>query len=175
MTPMRFRRTSSWSVASAALVTLALAACNYSFRQGAGFPADVRTVYIAAFENQTVQLDIDSELFRELSERVPRALGVRPAGENAADAVVRGRVVRYDDTQLTRPGQPGSIEVLQNQVQITVAIQIVDVRRNEILWESSSVTGRGEYRADTQNEDVGRRAAIQSIVTQIIDGAQSQW
>jgi hypothetical protein len=158
-----------------AIAALALAACNYSFTAGGGFPSDIRTLYIESFDNQTVQLDLAGQLFRTMNERVPRSLGVRPAGEAVADAIIRGRVVRYDDVAMTRPGAPGTIEVLQHQVQVTVAIQIIDVRRNEILWESSSLSGRGEYRPDTQTDDAARQIAIESIVRQIIDGAQSQW
>jgi hypothetical protein len=183
MKPMSFRRTSSWSAGrrrSAAALTfvclaMTVAGCNYSFRQGGGFPSDIRTLYIAAFDNETVQADIDNQLFRMLSERVPRSLGVRPGGEAAADAIIRGRITRYDDVAQTRPGAPGTIEVLQHQVQITVAIQIIDVRRNEILWESMSVTGRGEYRPEAQTDEAARLLALESIVRQVIDGAQYQW
>lgn len=169
------RRATSGRVAVVALAALLAGACNYSFTAGGGFPSDIRSLYIQSFDNETVQLDISGQLFRTMTERVPRSLGVRPAGEAAADAVIRGRVLRYDDMAMTRPGAPGTIEVLQHQVQITVAIQIIDVRRNEILWESTSLSGRGEYRPDTQTDDVARQIAIESIVRQVIDGAQSQW
>jgi hypothetical protein len=172
---MRFLRTFSWSAASATVLAVTLAACNYSFSQGGGFPADIRTLHVAAFENETIQLDLDNQLFRLLNERLPRSLGVRPGAEATADAIIRGRITRYDDVAQTRPGQPGSIEVLQHQVHITVAVQIIDVRRNEILWESNAVMGRGEYRPDTQTEETAKQLAIESIVRQIVDGAQAQW
>jgi hypothetical protein len=173
---MIFRRIPGRSATSAlALAALLLGSCNYSFRAGGGFPSDIRTVHIAAFDNETVQLDLGNQLFRLMSERLPRSLGVQPAGEANAHAIVRGRVVRYSDVALTQPGQPGAIEVIQHQVQITTSVQIIDVRRNEILWESTGLTGRGEYRPDSQTDEVGREIAIESIVRQIIDGAQSQW
>lgn len=159
----------------AALACVLATACNYSFSAGGGFPSDIRTIYIESLDNETLQLDLGGQLFRVMTERVPRSLGVRPAGAAAADAVIRGRVLRYDDMAMTRPGAPGTIEVLQHQVQITVAIQVIDVRRNEILWESSALSGRGEYRPDTQSDEAARQIAIESIVRQIIDGAQSQW
>jgi hypothetical protein len=169
------RRSAGMPLAVAALLAVLLTACNYSFRAGGGFPADIRTVYIESFDNETVQLDISGQLFRVMTERVPRSLGIRPGGAAVADAVIRGRVLRYDDMAMTRPGGAGTIEVLQHQVQITVAIQIIDVRRNEILWESTALSGRGEYRPETQTDDAARQIAIESIVRQVIDGAQSQW
>jgi hypothetical protein len=166
---------SAGSHAFAVLLVLLVTGCNYSLRAGGGFPSDIRSVYIESFDNETVYLDVGNQLFQMVTERVPRSLGVRPAAESVADAIIRGTVMRYDDMAQTRPGQPGSIEVLQHQVQITVAVQIIDVKRNEILWESRSLTGRGEYRPDSQSDEVARQQAIESIIRQIIDGAQSQW
>jgi hypothetical protein len=163
----------------AALLVLALGAgaCNYGFTGGGGFPSHVRTIYIAPLDNETVQFDLDQQIYRVLTERLPRALGVRLAGERAADAVMRATVTAYEDVaQSYRPGQQqGSIEDVQHQVQIRVNLQIIDVRENVILFESQGITGRGEYRPDTQSDEVARVRAIETLIQQIIDGAQSQW
>jgi len=161
--------------AAALAVSVVLGGC-YSFSGGGGFPNDVRTIFIAQFENRTTQFDLDSELFRRLTETVPRSLGLRTAGEQVADAILRGRITRYDDTaQAYQPGQSGSVQVLQNQVTITLSVEIVDVKRNEILWESQSVMGRGEYRPDSQQDRVAWEKALDALIQQIVDGAQSQW
>jgi hypothetical protein len=159
------------------VLTVAAGACNYGFRGGGGFPPHVRTLYIAPIDNETVQFDIDQQIYREMTERLPRAFGVRLAGERAADAVVRARVTRYEDVaQSYLPGQQaGTVEVLQHQVQITMVLQIVDVQRNEIIFEGTGLMGRGEYRPDTQTEDVARVRAIEALIQQIVDRAQSQW
>jgi hypothetical protein len=164
----------------AALLVVALAVvagCNYGFRGGGGFPPHVRTLYIAPIDNETVQFDIDQQIYREMTERLPRAFGVRLAGDRVADAVVRARVTRYDDIVQTQPGQqPGAVDVVQNQIQITMALQIVDVRRNEIIFEGTGLMGRGEYRPEQQQtEDAGRTRAIEALIQQIVDRAQSQW
>jgi hypothetical protein len=158
-------------------VGLAVGGCNYGFAGGGGFPAHVRTIYIAPIDNETVQFDLDQQIFRAMNDRLPRALGVRVAGERAADAVLRASVVAYEDVaQNYRAGpQQGSVEVLQHQVQVRMNIRIVDVRQNVILFESQGITGRGEYRPDTQSDEVARLRAIETLIQQIIDGAQSQW
>jgi len=115
-------------------------------------------------------------LNRALNDQLPRALGLRPAGENNADLVVTGRIVRYDDVASNyRPGQEGGIDVEQHQVSISVAIAMLDVRDNLIRFESSSLLGRGEYRPNTQPDQQARELAVKQIVQQIVDGAQSQW
>lgn len=152
------------------------AGCNYSLQGGGGFPSDIRTIFIAPFGDETGRFDVSQQIFTSVSEQLPRALGLRLAGERVADALVRGTVTRYEDAaQNYRPGEPGSIDVVQHQVQITMSIQIIDLRRNEILYEQTSVSGRGEYRPDTQSDEVARTRAIETLIQQIINGAQSQW
>lgn len=151
-------------------------ACNYGLQGGGGFPAEIRSVYIAPLGNETVAFDVDDQVFNVMREQLPRALGLSLAGENNADAIVRGTVTRYEDAaQNYRAGQPGSVDVLQHQVQITMSVQIIDVREAVILYEQTAVSGRGVYRPDDQTEDVGRNEAIQVLIQQIINGAQSQW
>ena len=176
-----FRRTRGIRVRSLiGSAALLLTSCNYGFSGGGGFPADVRTLYIESFQNETVQVELDQQLFRMLTDRLPRALGTRPGSENAADAVVRGRITRYEDVaqnyRSTAGSQAGGVDVLTHQVQITVAVEIVDLKRNVILWDSQGVVGRGEYRIDGgEDVTVARDKAIEHILQQIIDGAQSQW
>lgn len=172
-----FRVSARLATLCAVLIALPLAACNYGFSGGGGFPSHIRTVFIAPLGNETVQFDVEQQIFRALAERLPRSLGLRLAGESAAHAIVRGTVVRYENAaQNYRPGGDiGTVEVLQHQVQITMSLQIIDVRDNVILYEAQGITGRGEYRPDTQLEDIARRKAIEFLIQQIIDGAQSQW
>lgn len=156
-------------------LALSAGACNYGLQGGGGFPAEIRTVYIAPLGNETIQFDLGDQVFSALRDQLPGALGLSLAGESVADAVVRGTVMRYEDVaQNYRAGQPGSIDVLQHEVQVTLSIQIIDVRKSEILYEQTSVTGRGVYRP-SQNEEVARTEAINVLVQQIINGAQSQW
>jgi curli biogenesis system outer membrane secretion channel CsgG len=166
------------SVRLVAVLTLTVlaGACNYGLQGGGGFPAEIRTIYIAPLGNQTVQFDVGDQVFSALLEQLPRALGLSPAGQSSADAVVRGTVTRYEDAaQNYRPGEPGSVNVLQHQVQITLSIQIIDVRRGEILYEQAAVSGRGVYQPDSQDEQIARTEAINVLIQQIINGAQSQW
>ena len=179
MSPKLFRRIPGHRAAVSALL-IALSAAHagcYGFRGGGGFPADIRTMFIQSFENSTSQFELDQQLFAKLNERLPRALGVRPAVEEKADAVVRGKIARYEDAaQNYRPGDTRSgIQVLQHEVQITISIMLVDKRTNTVLWESTALTGRGSYRPATETDQVGREQALNNIVQQIIDGAQSQW
>ena len=157
-----------------------LAGCNYGFSGGGGFPADIRTIYIEPFENETVQVELDQQLFRKLTDQLPRALGGRPGTEANADAIVRGKILRYEDVAQAYRATPGTnqqtgIDISTQQVQITVAVEIIDRKRNVVLWDSQSVVGRGEYRLDDERDTDAREKALKHILQLIIDGAQSQW
>lgn len=179
MNRLRFRRTLGiFTVASA----FGLAGC-YTFSGGGGFPKDVRTLYIEPFENQTPQVELDQQLFRALTDTLPRSLGVRPGNEENADAIVRGKIVRYDaagqnyTTTGATTGNPNqqNVNILSYQVTITVSVELIDRKRNVVLWESSGLVGRGDYRINGEQETDGRIRAVHHLLQQIIDGAQSQW
>jgi hypothetical protein len=65
--------------------------------------------------------------------------------------------------------------VLQREVVIAVAVQVIDLRENLVLWESRSLQSQGQYLEASETEDQGRAAAIGLLVQKIVDGAQSTW
>lgn len=175
--PSRHKRWQRRIVFGVVLTTSAAASsCNYSFRAGSFPPPHIRTIAIEPFENETTRFELTGELFDELLQNLPGALGIRQAGADVADAIVRGSIRRYDVTAPNyRAGQSGdAARVLQRQVNISVSVEIVDLVENVILWESSSVTALGEYPEGAPEEN-GRERAIELLVQEIVDGAQSNW
>lgn len=168
------RRGSFVAALAAALLT---PGCIYSFRAGSFPPAHIRTIAVVPFENETARFELSGELYDQLFRNLPRALGIRTAGEDVADAVVRGTIIRYEvvapNYRAGAEGQPA--EVLQRQVTITVRVEIVDLVENVILWEDRTVTAQGQFLEASESEDVGRAEAIELLVQKIVDGAQSNW
>jgi len=176
---MMLRATSAFgraARASALLLTLCVAGCNYSFRAGSFPPAHIRTIAIVPFDNDTPRFELSAELYDQLLQNLPGALGIRTAGADIADAIVRGAITRYDivapNYRAGAGGQPAT--VLQRQVNISVRVEIVDLVENVILWESNNVNAQGEF-AEGSPEDGGREEAIELLVQKIVDGAQSNW
>ncbi len=154
---------------------LVTSGCNYGFRSGS-FPDHIRTVAILPFDNDTNRFELTQEIHEELLRELPRALGVTNAGEDVADALVQGRIVRYDMTApLFRAGQQlGQVDVLQRQVSIRVEVELIDLVENVILWDNRSLTTQGQY-LEGESEELGRIEAIELLVQRIVDGAQSNW
>ena len=162
--------------AAAGVLAFAPVGCNYSFVAGSFPPPHVQSIAIEPFDNETTRFELTGELYDQLLRRLPGALGIRTAGADVADAIVRGSITRYDVVAPNyRAGQPGqAATVLQRQVNLSARVEIVDLVENVILWESSSVTARGEF-PEGQPEDGGRLRAIELLVQEIVDGAQSNW
>ncbi|MEZ4414582.1 MAG: LPS assembly lipoprotein LptE [Gemmatimonadota bacterium] len=159
------------------LLWLALAGCNYSLRAGSGLPDHVRTVAVLPFDNTTTRSELTDEVHQRLLRELPRALGVRSAGADVADAIVQGTIISYAvNAPLFRPGAGGAgAEVLQRQVTLAARVEIIDVRNNVVLWEDQSLRAEGTYLDASETEEIGRTAAIQLLVQRIVDGAQSNW
>lgn len=172
-TPTRVRRSANVALMG---VTLLVSGCVYSFRAGSFPPPHIRTIAIELFDNDTPRFELTAEIYDQLLRNLPSALGIRTAGADVADAIVRGSIVRYDvvspNYRAAGRGQPAI--VLQRQVNIAVSIEIVDLVENVILWESSNVTAQGQF-AEGTPEDGGRQQAIELLVQKIVDGAQSNW
>jgi len=156
-------------------VALAAGGCNYGFRSGS-FPDHIRTVAILPFDNDTNRFELTQEIHDELLRTLPSALGVTNAGEDVADAMVRGRIVRYDlTTPLFRAGQQDNqVDVLQRQVNIRVEVELIDLVENVILWDDRGLSTLGQY-LEGESEEVGRAEAIELLAQRIVDGAQSNW
>ena len=157
------------------IAVLAAGGCNYGFRSGS-FPDHIRTVAILPFDNDTNRFELTQEIHEELLRTLPRSLGVTNAGEDVADVLVQGRIVRYDMTApLFRSGQQvGQVDVLQRQVSIRVEVELIDLVENLILWDNRGLSTQGQY-LEGESEEVGRAEAIELLVQRIVDGAQSNW
>lgn len=109
---------------------------------------------------------------------VEERLGLRQAGEETADAIVRGSITRYEpDVPVAYTGNNvnNRVSVTRRLVQITVTVEIVNQRTNRTLWQRAGLTVEGDYEPDRETEAEGREEALQRLTVNIVEGAQSQW
>jgi len=152
---------------------------KYGFT-GGGLPANVKTVAVLPFENLTPEPILTQETTRAVREAVESRLGLRPAGEEQADALVQGAIQSYvPDMPLTFTGssQTNQVEVTKRMVQITVNVKIVNQREGKVLWEHNGLVVQGEYDTSrgASGEADGRKKALDKLINEIVEGAQSQW
>ena len=157
------------------LAALVVSACMpYGFA-GGGFPSHVRSVAVLPFENETAAPELQREMFEQLRKGVHSRLGLRETSEEKADAVVKGTITRYDpDVPVAYSADPShSTSNIRRRLQITVDIDIVDQTTGRTLWSKKGLVAEGEYAE--QAEAQGRKQAIERLVNDVIEGAQSQW
>ena len=169
------RRSGLASILPALLLifTACIGGVRYGFA-GGGLPAHIRTVAVMPFENRTTLPDLTSEIHELLRSELDRRLGLRPAPEQRADALLTGVILRYDaDVPIGFSADPRQANTARRKLQIAVDISIVDQTTGRTLWERRNLVVDGEYaeRADAE----GRQRALEQLINQIIEGAQSQW
>ena len=157
-----------------AALPIAISGCLYGFA-GGGLPSHIRTVAILPFDNRTAEPQLTQEVSEAVREAVEQRLGLRPASEATADAVVRGTISQYTpDIPLTfNATGEGNVDVTRRRVQISVSVEIFDQQEQRMLWERSNLQVDGEYAPPL--EAAGRQLALEKLVSDIVDGAQSQW
>ena len=168
----RFGRSRRLSIAAVLAVTST--GCLYGFA-GGGLPGHIRTVAILPFDNQTAEPTLTQEVSESVTEAMERRLGLRPASEASADAIVTGTITRYQPDMLLsqRAGPGGQVAVTRRRVQITLTVEIYDQLEDRVLWQRSGISVDGEYEPPRESE--GRKVALDKLVADIVDGAQSQW
>jgi lipopolysaccharide assembly LptE-like protein len=148
-----------------------LAGCIYGF--AGGTLPNVKTVAILPFENDTPEPALTQEVSEAVRQAFEGRLGLRVAPEASADALVRGRIARYDpDVPISiLPGQ-GEVTVTKRKVQLAVDVEILNQREGTTVWKRQVLVD-GEYNPGREVD--GRKVALDKLVNQIVDGAQSQW
>lgn len=131
---------------------------------------------VIPFDNRTPEPTLTNDINNAVKQAVESRLGLRPATEETADAIVRGSIVRYDPdvpVQYTGNDQQQQVNVTRRLVQLTVSVEIIDQKANKPIFQQSALLVEGDYAPP--NELDGRRKALDKLVTLIVQGAQSQW
>jgi hypothetical protein len=141
---------------------------------GGGLPSHIRTVAIIPFENQTATPELPRELNDALLARLHDRLGLRDATEAKANAIVRGTIQRYEtDIPIGFSASNKQATTAKRMLQLVIDIEIVDQVTGKTLWQRKGLLAEGQY--EERGEAFGRRKAMEQIVNDLIQGAQSQW
>ena len=156
------------------LVLLVLTSCiPYGFT-GGGLPSHIRTVAIVPFDNQTATPELPRELTDALRSRLHVRLGLGDASEAKANAIVRGTIQRYEtDIPIGYSASNKQTTTASRMLQLVVDIEMIDQVTGKTLWQRKGLLAEGEY--EERGEPAGRKQAIDRIVNDVIEGAQSQW
>ncbi|MBP6772934.1 MAG: hypothetical protein KA154_08015 [Gemmatimonadaceae bacterium] len=171
MTPSGAVR-SFWILLPASL--LVLSGCLYGFSGGGGLPRNLRSVAVQPFDNQTASADVQREVLEATRKIMRDRLNLREATEQKADVVVRGTIARYEvDLPAGASADPRQTASTRRRLQLVIDIEIVEQSSGRSLFKKQGMTMEGQY--PEGGEANGRRDAIDSFVSQLVEGMQSQW
>ncbi len=170
MFPRSIRRSGISIISAIALIAVTGCRFPYGFT-GGGLPPYIHTMAVIPFENQTPSPNVQQELLDQMRSELRKRLGVRDAPQEHADAIARGVILEYQpDIPVGFSTQTTSA---RRRLQITIDVEIFDQVKGKVIFSRKGLRGEGEY-AERADAD-GRRLAIQRIVDDIVEGAQSQW
>ena len=88
--------------------------------------------------------------------------------------MVRGTITRYEqDIPIAFSADRTQSAAARRRLMLTVDIEIYDQVAGRVLWSRKGMAAEGEYAERAEAE--GRRLAIEKLVNDVIEGAQSQW
>ena len=138
-------------------------------------PTGIKTAAVMPFDNLTTEPTLTQQVNTAVRTAMLDRLGLRSAGEATADALVRGSITRYEPDQPVAYSGTGqnNVSVTQRALTITVNIEIYDQKAGKPLWQRNGLIVEANYPPGRENE--GRATALEKLITDIVDGAQSQW
>jgi len=152
---------------------LALTGCIYGFG-GGGLPSHVHTVAISAFTNETATVELPSEIADALRAKLRDRLGLSEATQAKANAIIRGTIRAYAiDIPVGVNANNKAATTATRALELTVDMEMVDLVNGKTLWQKKGLVASAEYQE--RGEPDARKVAIDKIVNQLIEGAQSQW
>ena len=122
-----------------------LIGCGYRVAgRGTAIPADVRTITVTAFRNETTRFKIEQELtkavVRELLART--RFRVRPEGTQS-DAMLTGTVVQFWSAPLLVESAGGRTTAVS--VNVRMRVRLTDNRTGRVLYENPDYTFTESY------------------------------
>ncbi|MDQ6717533.1 MAG: DUF4136 domain-containing protein [Gemmatimonadota bacterium] len=141
---------------------------------GGGLPPNIHTFAVASFDNQTPTPQLPKELTDALRTRVRDRLGLRDATETKANALIRGTIQRYEiDIPVGYSASNKQQTTATRSLELRVDIEMIDQLSGKTLWQKKGALATVSYQEG--GEPAARKHAIDQIVDELIEGAQSQW
>lgn len=158
-----------------ALALSVLAGCFWKYSMAGGaLPPHIKNVAILPFENESPSPDVQRELAEGLRKAFSSRLGLREASEEKATAIVRGTIVQYEtDVPIAFSANPAQATSARRRLQLRVDVEVFDVQQGKVLWSRKGISAEGDYAEN--DEASGRKQAVERIINDVIEGAQSQW
>ncbi|MBI3609507.1 MAG: LptE family protein [Nitrospirae bacterium] len=156
-----------------------LSGCGYHLSGSVRLPADIRTIAVPVFHNQTFEPTLENAVTTAVKQEFltnGRLLVVNDS--EAADLVLKGTLTSFGLTPLSFD-RTKSV-VLEYRVYIRAAVAVEDRRTQKVLWQDSGMESSAEYlvNPDTAANRVAQDRAIaeaskqfaENVIHRVLEG-----
>ncbi len=150
-----------------------LLSCGLYSLSGSSLPANIKTIAVPLFEDQTSEFQIKEKLTDAVITEITRDNSLKIADVNSADLVVYGKIVTIFDQAYTYDENE---QVESYRVYITVEIEVKDVKKVTNMWKER-LRQWGEYSIDpaVDARQDGIQIALDKIAEDILNKTVSGW
>jgi len=151
--------------------------CAYT-TTSALLPPHIKTVAIPVFENATTEYTLEQDVTNAVIARFVADNHLRVVDERSADAVIRGRIVSYQNSVFGFTAQTGAQEY---RVSIGVSAVFKDQVKNREIWNEPNLLKTANYYVQdvpgqtAKTELDGRKEAIDKIADEILSRSIEGW
>lgn len=151
--------------------------CGYGFSSSI-LPGHIKSVAVPLMENRSARGGLDAALADSLVEAFIRNNTLSVVPERNADSMVEGTILEYRREPFTVDANEN---VQEYKVEILIAAQFVDLRKNNVIWEEPRMTQWATYNfvevggqpAETENDGIGR--ALAKLTADILNRTVEGW
>ena len=153
------------------LICMILSACGYRFAGGGRFPADMKSIRMAVFDNHTSEPGLETlfanDLIHELSLYSDGAIVSPGSATDAADGFITGSIESMRIETVSSTGPHGSVE---RRVEIAISLRLSD-SNGKSVWSANRLANNETYIVmdDKLSTEQNRRDAIAEISKRIAE------
>jgi len=158
-----------------AAALLAVAGCGVYSASSGRVDESIKRVAVEYLDNQTAEPDLGVALTDDITEQIQLDNTLKVVGEENADSVISGRVVRY---ALREVAARQDLTVNEYQVQIAVVLTFTVRQTGDTIFKDRRFTGSGNYVLDDplgSSEQSAREEAVKEIVRDILAQVVEDW
>jgi len=139
------------------------------------FPAEVDSVCLEMFDNQSFRRGVEYKLSDALAKRIEADTPYKIiSSTDRADSVISGQIVRITESTLSTERQTG--RALETEVQLQAVVNWKNLKTGEYLIENDSVSASASY-SKWQNQSFGYASelAANKLAQRIVELMEKKW
>ncbi len=154
------------------LLALGGGACGYRFvGQETNLAADIKTLAIPLFANQTDELGLESEITQALRERFISSKRLVIQREKTADFILKGKVKSFNTTSVAVT--KGLLVTSGYRAVITIEVMLQRARDGQVFWRDEISDGWNyPVDVDLMRTEENKKEAIRQIALLLAERVQ---